>query len=82
MFESVIYGICHEDATRTQADAAMEAFRTGFFDWNEVRVSPITEIQGVFESSVSPTPRSAPAGSAGSSASSSRNSTASTSSRC
>jgi endonuclease III len=49
VFESVIYGICHEDATRTQADAAMEAFRTGFFDWNEVRVSPIAEIQGVFE---------------------------------
>ncbi len=49
VFESVVYGICHEDATRTQADAAMEAFRTGFFDWNEVRVSPITEIQGVFE---------------------------------
>jgi endonuclease-3 len=49
VFESVVYGICHEDATRTQADAAMEAFRKGFFDWNEVRVSPITEIQGVFE---------------------------------
>jgi endonuclease-3 len=49
VFESVIYGICHEDATRVQADAAMERFRTGFFDWNEVRVSPITEIQGVFE---------------------------------
>ncbi len=49
VFESVIYGICHEDATRTQADAAMEAFRKGFFDWNEVRVSPISEIQGVFE---------------------------------
>ncbi len=49
VFESVIYGICHEDATRIQAEAAMQAFRTGFFDWNEVRVSPISEIQGVFE---------------------------------
>ena len=49
VFESVVYGICHEGATRAQAEAAMEAFRSGFFDWNEVRVSPVAEIQGVFE---------------------------------
>src|SRR5690242_1770220 len=49
VFESVVYGICHEGATRAQAEAAMAAFRSGFFDWNEVRVSPIVEIQGVFE---------------------------------
>ena len=51
VLESVIYGICHEDATRDQADQALEAFKAGFFDWNEVRVSSIADIQGVLEAS-------------------------------
>jgi endonuclease III len=45
VFEALIYGICHEDATRAQAEKALATFKSGYFDWNEVRVSSIAEIQ-------------------------------------
>jgi endonuclease-3 len=47
VLEAVIYGICHEGTTREQANQALSRFKDGFFDWNEVRVSTIEEIQGV-----------------------------------
>jgi endonuclease-3 len=46
VLESVVYGICHEGSTREQANQALSRFKDEFFDWNEVRVSSITEIQG------------------------------------
>src|SRR6185437_3433789 len=46
ILEAVIYGICHEDSTREQANRALSRFKEGFFDWNEVRVSSLEEIQG------------------------------------
>jgi endonuclease III len=49
VLEAAVYGICHEGATRAQAEKALETFKTGFFDWNEVRVSSIAEIQSVIE---------------------------------
>lgn len=42
---AVVYGICHEDTTREQANQALSRFNDEFFDWNEVRVSSIPEIQ-------------------------------------
>jgi len=45
VLEAVIYGICHEATTREQANQALSRFKDGFFDWNEVRVSSIEEIQ-------------------------------------
>jgi endonuclease III len=45
VLEAVIYGICHEDATREQANQALSRFKDEFFDWNEIRVSPISEIE-------------------------------------
>jgi endonuclease III len=45
VLEAVVYGICHEDATRAQAERALATFKSGYFDWNEVRVSSIAEIQ-------------------------------------
>jgi endonuclease-3 len=45
VLEAVVYGICHEDTTREQANQALSRFKDQFFDWNEVRVSPIAEIQ-------------------------------------
>ena len=45
VLEAVVYGICHEDTTREQANQALSRFKDEFFDWNEVRVSPIAEIQ-------------------------------------
>jgi endonuclease III len=45
VLEAVVYGICHEGTTREQANQALSRFKDGFFDWNEVRVSSIAEIQ-------------------------------------
>jgi endonuclease-3 len=47
ILEAVVYGILHEDSTREQANQALAKFKDGFFDWNEVRVSTLEEIQGV-----------------------------------
>jgi endonuclease III len=47
VLEATIYAICHEGATREQANQAISRFKDEFFDWNEVRVSSIDEIQGV-----------------------------------
>jgi endonuclease-3 len=46
VLEAVVYGICHEGTTREQANQALSRFKDGYFDWNEVRVSSIDEIQG------------------------------------
>ncbi len=45
VLEAVVYGICHEGTTREQANQALSRFKDGFFDWNEVRVSSLEEIQ-------------------------------------
>jgi endonuclease III len=47
ILEAIVYGICHEDSTREQANQALSKFKEGFFDWNEVRVSSLEEIQGI-----------------------------------
>src|SRR5262249_46471109 len=47
VLEATVYGICHEGATREQANQALSRFKDDFFDWNEVRVSSLEEIQGV-----------------------------------
>ncbi len=49
ILEAVVYGIIHEDSTREQANRALARFKDGFFDWNEVRVSSLEEIQGVLD---------------------------------
>jgi endonuclease III len=46
VLEAVVYGLCHEGTTREQANQALSRFKDGFFDWNEVRVSTIEEVQG------------------------------------
>jgi endonuclease-3 len=57
VLEAVIYGICHEGTTREQANQALSRFKDDFFDWNEVRVSTIEEIQGVLAGLPDPEPR-------------------------
>lgn len=47
VLEAVVYAVCHEGTTREQANQALSRFKDGFFDWNEVRVSTLEEIQGV-----------------------------------
>ena len=43
-----IYALCREDATREQADQAFAHLCERFFDWNEVRVSSVRELEEAF----------------------------------
>jgi endonuclease III len=45
VLKAVVYGICHEDTTREQANQALSRFEDEFYDWNELRVSSVEEIQ-------------------------------------
>jgi endonuclease-3 len=45
VLEQFVYGICREGATRDQADRAFRNLRDAFFDWNEVRVSSVREVE-------------------------------------
>src|SRR5438309_1449484 len=48
VLEEFIYGVCRENATREQADQAYACLRERFFDWNEIRVSSIRELEDAF----------------------------------
>ena len=54
VLETMLYGICLEDATPVQAEQAYARMLNGFHDLNEVRVSSIYELQSVFEGMVEP----------------------------
>jgi endonuclease-3 len=45
VLEQFIYGLCRENATREQADRAFRNLRDRFFDWNEIRVSSVRELE-------------------------------------
>jgi len=45
VLEAALFGICHEGATRVQANQALSRFKDEFFDWNELRVSSVREIE-------------------------------------
>jgi endonuclease-3 len=45
VLEQFIYGICRESATRERADRAFRNLREHFFDWNEIRVSSVRELE-------------------------------------
>lgn len=45
VLEAVVYGVCHEGMTREAASQALARFKDQYFDWNEVRVSSLVEIQ-------------------------------------
>ncbi|WP_165070188.1 endonuclease [Paludisphaera rhizosphaerae] len=57
VIDAVVYGICHEGTTREQANQALSRFKDQFFDWNEVRVSPIEEVQETLADVPDPTGR-------------------------
>jgi endonuclease-3 len=48
VLEQFIYAICRENATAAQADEAYRFLREAFFDWNEVRVSSVRELEEAF----------------------------------
>lgn len=58
VLQQFIYGLCREDATAEQADAAYRALCERFFDWNEVRVSSLRELEEVFGGMSNPEGRS------------------------
>ncbi len=49
VLEQFVYGICRENATPEQADQAYRYLREKFFDWNEIRVSSVRELEEAFE---------------------------------
>jgi endonuclease-3 len=57
VLNAVVYGICHEDTTREHANQALSRFNDEFFDWNEIRVSSVDEIQKTLAGIPEPEPR-------------------------
>src|SRR5262245_25740930 len=49
VLEQFIYAICREGATPEQADEAFANLRRRFFDWNEIRVSSLRELEESLE---------------------------------
>jgi endonuclease-3 len=49
VLEQLIYAICREGATREKADRAFKNLQERFFDWNEIRVSSVREVEEAFE---------------------------------
>jgi endonuclease-3 len=49
VLEQFIYGLCRENASPEQAERAYRNLRERFFDWNEVRVSSVRELEEAFE---------------------------------
>ena len=47
VLEHLLYACCLENSQYEAADKAFEAVSTGFFDWNEVRVSTVKELAEV-----------------------------------
>jgi len=45
VLEQFVFALCRENATDEQARAAYKSLQTKFFDWNEVRVSSVREIE-------------------------------------
>lgn len=44
VLEQLVYACCLEDAKYEQADEAFHRLRESFFDWNEIRVTTVTEL--------------------------------------
>lgn len=48
VLQEFIFGLCREDATREQAEDAYRYLLERFFDWNEIRVSSVRELEEAF----------------------------------
>ena len=57
VLEAVIYAVCREGTTREQANQALSRYKDEFFDWNEVRVSTVDEVQSALAGLPDPEPR-------------------------
>jgi endonuclease-3 len=48
VLQQFIYGLCRENASPEQAERAFRYLSERFFDWNEIRVSSIRELEEAF----------------------------------
>jgi endonuclease-3 len=46
VLDQMIFAVCREDAPRDKAEHAFTALQSAYFDWNEVRVSGVREVEG------------------------------------
>jgi len=57
VMEQVIYSICREGSSKDQADEVYQKLTAQFFDWNELRVSSVRELEECFRSMTRPVDR-------------------------
>jgi endonuclease-3 len=50
VLDQFLYAICREGAPREQADRAFKNLQERFFDWNELRVSSVREVEEALDS--------------------------------
>ncbi|MEM7474603.1 MAG: hypothetical protein AAF483_06380 [Planctomycetota bacterium] len=55
VLEHLLYACCLEDAKYEQADEAFHRLRESFYDWNEIRVTTVTELGECLEALPDPT---------------------------
>src|SRR5260370_29185752 len=60
VLEQFVYALCREDATPAQAHRAFRFLGGRFFDWNEVRVSSVRELEEALEGMTGPDGRAQP----------------------
>lgn len=48
VLDTLLFSICLENSNRSDAEIALQRLKDNFFDYNELRVSSITEIQNAF----------------------------------
>jgi endonuclease-3 len=59
VLEAMIFAILADGTTTSKADAAFQRLKSNYFDWNEVRVSALVELQDQLSDLPDPEPRAA-----------------------
>ena len=54
VLDTLLYAICLENASYAQAEQALKKLQDSFFDYNEIRVTSITELMQVFDGMTQP----------------------------
>lgn len=54
VLDLILYAICLENVSEAEADAALERLMNGFHDYNEMRVSSLTELEPAFRGADQP----------------------------
>lgn len=54
VLETMLFSVCLENSTYDAAQEAFDRLKSDFFDWNEIRVSTISELEPVFSNLTEP----------------------------